>query len=193
MTSMMSMADQYEALSKLLQPPNAKDSQSGRERSQTATYERPSVTDLALDQSGQILVAQPSGRAHPIEPSVGIWEDEEVPHQAAACSSEDARETPSFEFLYKQAVTSTDAFLGMMDKDASSACCEDLELRIDLPNVKGLSELDLDVQPLKILLTSPAYLLCLPLPHKIDETRSSAKWVAKKKQLTLTMQIVRDL
>ena len=45
----------------------------------------------------------------------------------------------SFEFLYKQAVTSTDAFLGMMDKDASSACCEDLELRIDLPNVKGLS------------------------------------------------------
>ena len=76
----------------------SQDSQSGRERSQTATYERPSVTDLALDQSGQILVAQPSGRAHPIEPSVGIWEDEEVPHQAAACSSEDARETPRYEF-----------------------------------------------------------------------------------------------
>jgi hypothetical protein len=45
----------------------------------------------------------------------------------------------SFEFLYKQAVTSTDAFLGMMDKDASSACCEDLDLRIDLPNAKSLS------------------------------------------------------
>ena len=45
----------------------------------------------------------------------------------------------SFEFLYKQAVTSTDAFLGMMDKDASSACCEDLELRIDLPHAKSLS------------------------------------------------------
>lgn len=44
-----------------------------------------------------------------------------------------------FEFLYKQAVTCTDAFLGMMDKDASSACCEDLELRIDLPNANSLS------------------------------------------------------
>lgn len=27
----------------------------------------------------------------------------------------------------------------MMDKDASSACCEDLELRIDLPDAKSLS------------------------------------------------------
>jgi len=45
----------------------------------------------------------------------------------------------SFEFLYKQAVTSTDAFLGIMDKDASSACCEDLDLRIDLPNANSLS------------------------------------------------------
>ena len=43
------------------------------------------------------------------------------------------------EFLYKQAVTCTDAFLGMMDKDASSACCEDLELRIDLPHANSLS------------------------------------------------------
>ena len=45
----------------------------------------------------------------------------------------------SFEFLYKQAVSSTDAFLGIMDKDASSACCEDLDLRIDLPNANSLS------------------------------------------------------
>lgn len=44
-----------------------------------------------------------------------------------------------FEFLYKQAVTCTDAFLGIMDKDASSACCEDLELRIDLPQANSLS------------------------------------------------------
>ena len=81
----------------------------------------------------------------------------------------------------------------MMDKDASSACCEDLKLQIDLPKAKGLSgahtvhkysrfrvltnaaeiapstvplvacvviehcvaEMDLDVQPTKILLTSP--------------------------------------
>ena len=44
-----------------------------------------------------------------------------------------------FEFLYKQAVACTDAFLGMMDKDVSSACCEDLELRIDLPDANSLS------------------------------------------------------
>ena len=60
----------------------------------------------------------------------------------------------SFEFLYKQAVTSTDAFLGMMDKDASSACCEDLELRIDLPDAKGLSGM------LSLSLTSKELAFC---------------------------------
>lgn len=45
----------------------------------------------------------------------------------------------SYEFVYKQAVESTDAFLGMMNKDPSSTCCEDLQLRVDLPKSKSLA------------------------------------------------------
>ncbi|KAL0055722.1 hypothetical protein WJX82_003745 [Trebouxia sp. C0006] len=185
---MMSMADQYEALAKLLQPQDTQKSEGEQARSRRAQP----FDQKPPDPVEQILVAEPTGRGRPSATSAGIWEDDEILHQVTAGNSEDTRETPSFEFLYKQAVTSTEAFLGIMDKDASSACCEDLDLRIDLPNANSLSELDLDLQPTKILLTSPTYMLCLPLPHTIDDKQSSAKWVAKKKQLTLTMRIVRD-
>ncbi|KAL3154442.1 hypothetical protein ABBQ32_013911 [Trebouxia sp. C0010 RCD-2024] len=184
------MAAQYEALAKLLQPVAIEDINKVRsERSQpsSSTTTEPYVDPLHTQ------IAQASGRGYPSNASGGIWEHTEVQDQGTAGPLHHSKETPKFEFLYKQAVTCTDAFLGMMDKDASSACCEDLELRIDLPNANNLSELDLDVQPLKILLASPAYMLSLPLPHKIDEKQSSAKWIAKKKQLTLTMRIVRDV
>ena len=42
-----------------------------------------------------------------------------------------------YEFLYKQAVESTDMFLGMSGKDESSTSCEDMVLRIELPGVSG--------------------------------------------------------
>lgn len=43
----------------------------------------------------------------------------------------------SYELLYKQAVGTHDAFLGMSGKDPSSACCEELVLRIALPEAAG--------------------------------------------------------
>lgn len=43
-----------------------------------------------------------------------------------------------YEFLYKQAVGTSDNFLGIsyVHKDASSASCEDLVVRIDLPGAR---------------------------------------------------------
>ena len=38
-----------------------------------------------------------------------------------------------YEFYYKQAVETQDAFLGMGDKDPSSTQCEDIVLRVELP------------------------------------------------------------
>ncbi len=43
----------------------------------------------------------------------------------------------SHEFIYKQAVASTDAFLGMSGKDPSSTCCEELVVRIELPEASS--------------------------------------------------------
>lgn len=45
----------------------------------------------------------------------------------------------SYEFIYKQAVESTDAFLGMSGKDPSSTCCEDLVVRVELPEASSIS------------------------------------------------------
>lgn len=39
----------------------------------------------------------------------------------------------SYEFLYKQAVDTADNFLGMSGKDPSSSSCEDLVVRVELP------------------------------------------------------------
>ncbi|DBB03875.1 TPA: Protein pih1d3, variant 2 [Trebouxia sp. C0004] len=135
MANTMSMADQYEALAKLLQPQDPQKSEGNQARFRRVQP----VDQRPPDPVKQLLVAEPTGRGHPSGTPAGIWEDDEIPHQVTAGNSEDLRETPSFEFLYKQAVTSTDAFLGITDKDASSACCEDLDLRIDLPNANSLS------------------------------------------------------
>ena len=45
----------------------------------------------------------------------------------------DATSACRYEFMYKQAVETQDVFLGMGEKDPSSAQCEDMLLRIELP------------------------------------------------------------
>ncbi len=44
----------------------------------------------------------------------------------------------SYEFIYKQAVESTDVFLGMSGKDESSTSCESMVVKIDLPEVSSI-------------------------------------------------------
>lgn len=41
--------------------------------------------------------------------------------------------------MYKQAVETTDMFLGMSGKNESSTSCEDMVLRIELPGVESAS------------------------------------------------------
>jgi hypothetical protein len=98
----------------------------------------------------------------------------------------------SYEFIYKQAVQTTDAYLGMSGKDPSSTCCEELLVRIQLPAARSAAELDLDVKPQVLRLTSAAYRLRLALPHKVDDQRGSAKWDAAKKVLNVCLPIIRD-
>ena len=48
---------------------------------------------------------------------------------------DDPRERPEYEFLYKQAISTADNYLGMayVHKDPGSLSCEDLVVRIELP------------------------------------------------------------
>lgn len=58
-----------------------------------------------------------------------------------------------FEFLYKQNVGTEDVFLGLSDKDPSSAHCEAMVVRIECPQ-HHLEDIELDVKRQKLLLQS---------------------------------------
>lgn len=68
---------------------------------------------------------------------------------------DDGRDRPTYDIVYKQAVGTQDAFLGMSGKDPSSTCCEELVVKIDLPGTTSMRELDLDVKSSHLRLLSP--------------------------------------
>ena len=64
-------------------------------------------------------------------------------------AADDERPVPHHEFSYKQAVATTDAFLGMdpMGKDPTSTSCEELVLTVFLPDTSRADDIDLDIKP----------------------------------------------
>ena len=71
-----------------------------------------------------------------------------------APSADDSRAVPHHEVLFRQAVGAGDAFLGLSGKDPSSLCCEQLLVRVRLPEAESAAGLDLDVTPARLRLTS---------------------------------------
>ena len=113
------------------------------------------------DDGVPIPAARPGGDAR------AIWTDEELIDDFdldddAETDGADPRDgvdggsiVPEFRFAYKQAVSTADAFLGMAHhKDPGTRSCEDLVLVVDLPGVKTMHELDLDVKQDRLRLRS---------------------------------------
>lgn len=134
-----------------------------------------------------VKVAAPKGRKDPKE----IWTEEELV-DVVEDDFDDGRAVPSYEFLYKQSVETTDNFLGMSGKDASSASCEELVVRIELPEAASAAEIDLDVKDTYLKLSSPHYKLSIYLPHKVDGEKGKAKWDGKAKVLSISVPIIRE-
>ncbi|XP_024537796.1 protein PIH1D3-like [Selaginella moellendorffii] len=109
-------------------------------------------------------------------------------HSIACLNRPKIRE--KYEFVYKQAVTPNDVYLQMSDKTPSTIFCEELVMKIKLPDTESSSEIKLDVKPTYLKLTSPRYYLATYLPHKVNDTRSSATWDALSATLVLTMPMV---
>lgn len=65
----------------------------------------------------------------------------------------DGRITPEYDFVYKQAVETTDTYLGMdpMGKDPTSTSCEDVVLCITLPEADSAADIDVDLKPTWII------------------------------------------
>ncbi|XP_056396826.1 dynein axonemal assembly factor 6 [Hyla sarda] len=120
-----------------------------------------------------------------------IWDILEVPEGSEFDDTSDQREQPKYEILFKQKVGSEDIFLGMSRKDPSTVCCEDLVVKIQLPNTKA-SDISLDIRRKFLDLRTPKYKLGLHLPHPVNEKTGKAQFKVDTETLELTLTMVRD-
>ncbi|XP_041358428.1 dynein assembly factor 6, axonemal-like [Gigantopelta aegis] len=123
--------------------------------------------------------------------SKAIWEEEEVPEGAEYDAVYDPRPQPEYEIIYKQAVTSEDMFLQMGNKTPSSASCEDMIVKIQLPGAK-MSDVQLDVKPKFLDCRTSKVRLGLHLPHPVDDKKGKAQWDGRTEILSVTLRIVRE-
>lgn len=120
-----------------------------------------------------------------------IWDDDEVP-EVVMDEMDDGRVRPEHDVFVKQAVGTGDVFLGLSGKDTSSGSCETLVVEVRLPGARGAREIDLDVQPTYLRVTSRDYKLGTFLPHRVDAERGKAEWDGGKEVLRLQLPIVRE-
>uniref|UniRef100_A0A6G1RHC3 PIH1 domain containing 3 n=1 Tax=Hypotaenidia okinawae TaxID=2861861 RepID=A0A6G1RHC3_9GRUI len=88
------------------------------------------------------------------ESNKAIWNMEEVPEGSEFDDTWDLREQPEYQILFKQSVGTEDVFFGMSRKDPSTACCEDVVIKIKLPETK-YSDITLDIQDKVLDLRTP--------------------------------------
>lgn len=74
-----------------------------------------------------------------------IWDVNEVEEGEEFDTSDDPRIQPDYEITYKQKVTTEDIFLQMGNKTPSTASCEDMVVKIILPGVQKISEIDVNL------------------------------------------------
>ncbi|CAM2120196.1 unnamed protein product [Caretta caretta] len=123
--------------------------------------------------------------------SKDIWNTEEVPEGSEFDDIWDPREQPEYEILFKQQVGAEDIFLGMSRKDPSTACCEDMLIKIKLPDTRS-SDITLDIQDKILDLRTPKKKLLLHLPHPVDSKNGKACFISEKETLEVTLRMKRE-
>ena len=135
---------------------------------------------------------QPARASNNQEDGAAIWEASELetPH-VAAFKAGDGRRRPEYDIVYKQSVGSETVYFGMDDQDPGSHCCQELVVKIQLPG-EQFKDLDLDVQRQSLVVSSPGFHLATYLPVPVDAKQGSAKWLADKAVLAVTLPIIED-
>ncbi|NXX86218.1 PIHD3 protein, partial [Urocolius indicus] len=119
-----------------------------------------------------------------------IWNTEEVPEGSEFDDSWDTREQPEYQILFKQSVGTEDVFFGMSRKDPSTACCEDMVIKIKLPETK-CSDITLDIQDKVLDLRTAKKKLLLHLPYPVDSKNSKARFLSEEETLEVTLRLSR--
>ncbi|XP_043913537.1 dynein axonemal assembly factor 6 [Protopterus annectens] len=120
------------------------------------------------------------------------WTEEEVSTVSGFDDRWDPREQPEYQIIFKQQVTAEDVFLGMSRKDPSTACCEDMLIKIILPDTDIL-DITLDIKEKFLDLQTPKYKLGLHLPHPVDNKNGKACFNSEKEALEVTLTMKRTL
>ncbi|WAQ98438.1 DAAF6-like protein [Mya arenaria] len=120
-----------------------------------------------------------------------IWDAEEVQEGAEFESMYDPRPQPDYDIVYKQAVTSEDMFLQMGNKTPATSSCEDMVVKVKLPDTK-IADVALDVKTKFLDCRTRKYFLGLHLPHPVDSKSGKAQWDGKTETLSVTLRLKRD-
>ncbi|XP_027581240.1 dynein assembly factor 6, axonemal [Pipra filicauda] len=120
-----------------------------------------------------------------------IWNTEEVPEGSEFDDTWDPREQPEYEILFKQSVGTEDVFFGMTGKDPSTACCEDIVIKIKLPETK-YSDITLDIQDKVLDLRTPKKKLLLHLPYPVNSKEGRARFLSEEEILEVTLRVSRQ-
>nr|XP_013005690.1 protein PIH1D3 [Cavia porcellus]XP_013005691.1 protein PIH1D3 [Cavia porcellus] len=121
-----------------------------------------------------------------------IWNPEEVPEGAEYDDVWDVREIPEYEIIFKQQVGTEDVYLGLTRKDSSTACCQELVVKIQLPNTNS-SEIQIDIQETILDLRTPNKKLLVNLPQPVECSSAKALYVPENETLEVTMTMKREL
>ncbi|XP_005700286.1 PREDICTED: protein PIH1D3 [Capra hircus] len=182
----MSSVSALQALSKLLYP-EEDDFESGQLNSSSA-----------MGAMGPGNIGPPKREEHEVIPQTSsenceeIWNPEEVSEGAEHHDVWDVRDTPEYEIVFKQQVGTEDMFLGLTRKDASTACCKDLVVKIKLPNTNP-ADIKVDIQETILDLRTPNKKLLVTLPHPVDCSSANAFYILDTETLEVTMTMKREL
>ncbi|XP_023690005.1 dynein axonemal assembly factor 6 isoform X1 [Paramormyrops kingsleyae] len=124
--------------------------------------------------------------------SKDIWDTEDVAEGSEFDDIADPRPQPEYDIVLKQHVGAEDLFLGMTRKDPSSMCCEDMVVKIKLPDTNA-AEVILDVKEKFLDLRTPKYKLGLHLPHPVHNQKGKAQFIAEREELEVTLPMNRML
>lgn len=95
--------------------------------------------------------------------------------------------------MYFFYILSEDIYLQLGRKTASSASCEEMTIRVQMPDeTVSIDHMQLDVTANAIDLRTPRYRLRLPLVHNIDPDKGSARWDTDQRVLTLVLRLQRE-
>merc|ERR1719499_716120 len=107
-----------------------------------------------------------------------IWQPEEFKAASGVVVKQeevDDRVAPKYEIMPRMRVGASDAYLNMQEMDPSSDSCQELLIKIWLPETQ-LKDISVDVLEDRVLLQAPKYRMNVALPHRVRKDSGNAKW-----------------